>query len=63
MRIELTQNKNGIGMHTRLKDAKTVMAHASPSLLNMAGLKRGKTAPQMERKTIVAEMALAKYIP
>ena len=42
------------------RHAKTLIAHSSPRESNMGALKRGKTAPQMHRRTTVAAAALAK---
>jgi hypothetical protein len=59
-RERLTQNKNGIGVQTRLRLAKTVMAQSSPSFVNMVGLTKGNIAAHIERRMTVAAIALAK---
>lgn len=56
----LTQKSSGIGIQAVERHAKTLIAHSSPRALNIDGLKRGNAAPQMERNTTVAAMALAK---
>ncbi|KAG6909459.1 hypothetical protein DXG01_000444 [Tephrocybe rancida] len=56
-----TKKSMGIGVHARARNPKTLIAHWSPSAENIAGLNKGKAAPQQDLRTMVAAMELAKY--
>lgn len=49
-------------MHARERNANTLIAHRSPSPLNIDVLNSGKAQARADRKTTVAAIALAAYM-